>query len=140
MVIGSSEVELGLSTAEDMCPKQLISMGAYLLIWPDKKYVNTQNISDHGSMEHTETTEGTVTVTLCKTDGTQYGAYTKSATAPANPGNGDLWMDVSVASVPVLKELVSMEHLTPKESDLPVPLQKKSCSTREGSRQQEDSA
>lgn len=106
VVYNSYTVDLGLSTAANMCPKQLISMGAYLLIWPDKKYLNTQDLSDKGSMERTFTLgeSATVTATLCQRDGTAYGSYTASATAPADPANGDLWMDTSNADVPVLKE------------------------------------
>lgn len=97
-------VEMGLSTAESMCPKQLISMGAYLLIWPDKKFLNTQDFSDKGSMEHSFAARGTVTIKLAQADGTEYGSYVTGATAPQNPANGDLWMDTSNEAVPVLKE------------------------------------
>ncbi|MBR5572133.1 MAG: hypothetical protein IKV99_05770 [Oscillospiraceae bacterium] len=40
--------------------KQLISMGAYLLIWPDKCYLNTADLRDCGSIESAVTTEGSV--------------------------------------------------------------------------------
>ena len=40
-------VELGLTEGE----KQMVSMGAYLLVWPDKKYVNTADITDCGSTD-----------------------------------------------------------------------------------------
>ena len=94
-------VDLGLTSDG---PKQLISMGAYLLIWPDKKYLNTQDLTDYGSMENTVAVDGTVSVTLCDRDGKSYGDYTISETAPANPSHGDMWMDTSNAEVPVLKE------------------------------------
>ena len=97
------EIDMELSTAEAMCPKQLISMGAYLLIWPDKKWLNTQMLSEHGSMEHEVTTSGDVTVTLCRKDGTEYGGYTVGGEAPEEPGNGALWMDTS-GETPYLKE------------------------------------
>ena len=73
--------------------KQLVSMGAYLLIWPDKKYVNTQDLSDCGSLENTAETTGAVTFTLCRRDGTAYEDYTSGAAAPEGAGNGDLWLD-----------------------------------------------
>lgn len=86
--------------------KQLVSMGAYLIIWPDKKYLNTQNLADYGSLGNTVTIpdSSTVSVTLCKQDGTEYSGYTVSSTEPETPDNGDLWMDTSNAEVPVLKE------------------------------------
>ena len=42
IVIGGKAVELGLSEGV----KQLVSMGAYLVIWPDRKYINTADTTD----------------------------------------------------------------------------------------------
>ena len=104
VVYNGYRVELGLSTAAAKCPKQLLSMGAYLLIWPDKKYLNTKDLSDKGSMENRVTVSGTVTISLCRQDGTAYGSSTASSTAPADPTAGQLWIDTSNSAVPVLKE------------------------------------
>lgn len=100
IVYNNYTIDLGLTSGV----KQLISMGAYLVIWPDKKYLNTQDLSDYGSLEASTTTSTTVSVTLCRQDGTSYGTYTISTTAPDDPDNGDMWMDTSNADVPVLKE------------------------------------
>lgn len=97
VVINGLPVEMDLSTASGMVPKQLISMGAYLLIWPDKKYINTADLNDKGSMESSITISGQVTVTLCRRDGGDIGAYTKSPTAPEDPADKDYWMDTSGA-------------------------------------------
>lgn len=94
IIYNGYEIDMGLSDGE----KQLISMGAYLLIWPDKKWLNTQKLSEYGDMEHTVTTSGTVTASLCKQDGSLYENISISATAPANPKDGQLWMDISGAS------------------------------------------
>lgn len=104
VVYNGYTIEMGLSTAATDCPKQLVSMGAYLLIWPDKKYLNTQDLSDRGSMENSYAADGTVTLQLSKVDGTAYSGYTASDTEPENPANGALWMDTSNPDVPVLKE------------------------------------
>ena len=40
-VIGEERIEMGLSTAARDNPKHLVSMGAYVIIMPDKKYINT---------------------------------------------------------------------------------------------------
>lgn len=106
LVYNNYEIDMELSTAEAMCPKQLISMGAYLLIWPDKKWLNTQKLSEYGSMEHKVESSGEVTVTLCKKDGTEYGGYTVGGEAPVGPENGELWMDTS-SDTPALKEFSS---------------------------------
>ena len=76
-------------------PKQLISMGAYIVIMPDKKYINTKNLSDYGSIEATWTSTSTVTYTLCKMDGEAYSNYIVSPNEPQNPANMALWIDTS---------------------------------------------
>lgn len=75
-------------------PKQLVSMGAYLIIMPDKKYVNTENTSDYGSIE-ASFTASTVTYELCKVDGVVYGEIPSSTTPPKDPINMQLWIDES---------------------------------------------
>lgn len=91
LIYDGYEIEMGLSEGE----KQLVSMGAYLLIWPDKKWINTQQLDERGDMENTVTTATTVTATLCKQDGSPYTGITISQTAPASPADEDLWMDIS---------------------------------------------
>jgi len=73
--------------------KQLVSMGAYLLIFPDKKYINTQDLTDFGSMENVRTTTGEVTFTLCDGTGESLGSYAAGTEAPQEPRTGDLWLD-----------------------------------------------
>lgn len=55
----------GLKTALELTEgdKQLVSMGAYLIIWPDKCYLNTADLSDYGSLESEMTTTGSVVLT-----------------------------------------------------------------------------
>lgn len=83
--------------------KTLVSMGAYVLIWPDRVYINTEDYSDSGYLENrtdtgplTETSP--VRYTLAMQDGNAYGNVTLGSTAPENPANGDMWLDTS--SVP----------------------------------------
>lgn len=98
----------GLTVSDDpaMCPKKIVNFGAYVCIWPDKKYFNTVNLSDYGSMERLFTVDGTyVSLTMCRADGTNYDMtqITVSATAPSNPANGKLWIDQS-GDVDVLRQ------------------------------------
>lgn len=89
-VMNEYRVDMGLSDE----PKQLVSMGAYVIIMPDKKYINTANIADRGNIEAEFTTNGTTTFELCKLDGSLYTEYPASDEAP--PGeNLALWMDTS---------------------------------------------
>lgn len=94
-VINGYHVDMGLSTAEDDCPKQLISMGAYVIIMPDKKYINTLDLTDYGSMEASFVTSSDVTFALCTIDGAAYSGATASASEPENPENLALWIDTS---------------------------------------------
>jgi hypothetical protein len=90
-VVGETKVNMGLSDGE----KQLISMGAYVIIWPDKKYINTMDLADYGSMEASCETSGSVSFTLCSVTGDPYTDATVSETAPEGPENMDLWIDTS---------------------------------------------
>lgn len=84
-----------ISNADEMLPKKLVSMGAYIIIYPDKLYVNTENYTDCGSIDASFTTSGDVTYTFCKADGTAYDQPQINAVEPQNPSNGDLWIDSS---------------------------------------------
>lgn len=83
-----------------ICEKTLISMGAYIIIMPDKKYINTTDYSDKGRIERAVSIMEKVTFSLCKIDGTEYknadGAEIKAQDkAPANPANYSYWIDTS---------------------------------------------
>lgn len=73
--------------------KQLVSMGAYLLIWPDKKYLNTKDITDFGSMEAGFESTGTVTYSLSMADGGALSVV--STTKPEEPAGGEYWIDTT---------------------------------------------
>lgn len=92
-IIDEYRVSMGL-TADDT-PKTLISMGAYVIIMPDKKYINTADLTDYGPIEASVTTSSTITFSLCKLDGAEYDNITTQDTEPENPENMDLWLDTS---------------------------------------------
>ena len=113
-VINEKEIPMGLVTECNTCPrkdyctaykegktvcqKQLISMGAYVIIWPDKKYINTQDLSDFGNIEAffpgVEGQTVNATYEMCKLDGTVYTSAKQSDTAP-DPEEAKLWIDTS---------------------------------------------
>ena len=97
-VINEYHINMGLSTKEEDCPKTLISMGAYVIIMPDKKYINTKDYSDKGNIEATLETSGETTFELCKIDGSAYKDVPAQDTAPKSPEDAELWLDTS--SVP----------------------------------------
>ena len=80
----------GLQTARET---QLVSMGAYLCVFPDKKYINTMDLSDYGSMGASWTYTGPVTYTMCRRDGSIYTDVTRGPAEPESAVNGDVWVD-----------------------------------------------
>lgn len=96
-----------LSTDPDDCPKQMVSMGAYLCIFPDGVYLNTADITDYGEMAATFTSieDADIVYTPCRVDGTEYDMSnaTMSTTEPEEPENGDYWLDTS-SDTHVLKQ------------------------------------
>ena len=84
--------------------KQMVSMGAYGIVFPDGVYVNTQDLSDWGTLENRRQAAGGVSVGLCDRDGGALGSFVTGTEAPEEAENGTLWMDVSAAE-PVLRQL-----------------------------------
>ena len=90
-VINEYPVDMGLNDE----PKQLISMGAYVIIMPDKKWINTLDVTEFGDIEASFTSENDVTFSLCTVDGADYENMTVSAEEPEEPENMELWIDTS---------------------------------------------
>lgn len=87
-----------LSQDAGMLPKQIIPMGAYLIIWPDGKYYNTVDETDHGSINRLFSSENNeIHFELCEMDGTKYNEekMTVGNTAPPDPQDGDYWIDTN---------------------------------------------
>lgn len=92
-VMNGYDYELNLSTDPADCPKKLVGMGSYVIILPDKKYINTADTSDCGPMEAEWSSTGTVHMALCRGDGEQIEGAVESATAPELPIDGQYWVD-----------------------------------------------
>ena len=90
-VMNEYRIDMGLNDE----PKRLISMGAYVIILPDKKYINTADISEFGNIEAEFTTSTPVSFTLCKLDGAEYIVEYTQPDEPAEPANMALWIDTS---------------------------------------------
>lgn len=76
-VINKHRVPLGLTVDKDengkILPKRLVSMGKYVIIMPDKKYVNTEDFEvDYGSIEEEYNSTTTVTFKMSMLDGEEY--------------------------------------------------------------------
>lgn len=97
-VIGEYRVDMGLSTDENKSPKQLVSMGAYVVILPDRKYINTEDLTDFGNIDASFTSTSPVTFSLSLQDGSAQDITYTQNTVPDDPSNRDTWLDTS--SVP----------------------------------------
>ncbi len=78
------------------CKKQMVSMGAYVLIFPDKKWVcAAPEDLTFGDMEAEVTAEAAVT--LCDGAGKDFEKVTFSK--PSAPADGALWLDKNTAAL-----------------------------------------
>lgn len=93
LVVGDTAAALGLSQGR----KKIASLGSMLVVYPDKKYVDTADPAVWGSLDAVYS--GSVSVSLCDEAGGGY-SPTVSASAPESPSPGALWLDTS--GVPVL--------------------------------------
>lgn len=91
LYINGNDAGLSLSATGE---KQLVSMGAYICIFPDGQYINTVDYSDCGFMAWKKTVTDSVTFTPCKDDGTDLDAAV--GTEPESPKDGQYWMDTTV--------------------------------------------
>lgn len=77
--------------------KQIVSMGAYAVFFPDKKYLNTADLGDYGALEASWAASDTTKVKyeLCRADGSAMTAKYIQAADPGAASNGDIWIDTS---------------------------------------------
>lgn len=97
-VLGQERISMGLSVQPEDCPKRLQAMGAYVIILPDRKYINTLSPEDRGDLEAVFSGEN-VEAALCREDGTLMEDVALGDTAP----EAGLWLDTSTDS-PVLRQ------------------------------------
>ena len=85
IINGDERIAMGLTVDRDdegnIIPKTLISMGAYIIIMPDKKYINASNTKDFGSIEASATTSYEVSFAPCMSDGGNMIVVTASTAA-----------------------------------------------------------
>ena len=115
-VMNEEEYNLGTTTIESDVERTIVSMGAYVIIMPDKKYISTVATEDEngnktmewGNIEETYISpdDTKVTFNLCKMDGTEYEIDMTSPNEPTDAGkdengkviplpNGYTWLDTS---------------------------------------------
>ena len=93
-------VEMGLNNTTE---KNLVSMGAFVVIMPDKKWINVTT-GKYGDIEASFYAENAgYIIRQCWPDGSLFENVKQSETAPGEPANGDLWLDLS-GDEPSLKQ------------------------------------
>ena len=124
-VMNGDEHNLGVTSIDADEKRTLTSMGAYVIITPDNKYISTvptvdedgNETIDKGDIEVSFPATDTIpedaktTFKLCKMDGTEYAIDIASADEPDDTEesplpNGYLWLDTS-ESTPSLKQYSS---------------------------------
>ena len=97
-VMNEYRVEMGLNDE----PKQLISMGAYVIILPDRKWINTLDLTDYGDIDASyaspigeDGNPATISFELCTLTGDNISAAYVSADEPSEPKNLEYWIDTS---------------------------------------------
>ena len=93
----AAEHVTGLAPGE----KQLVSMGAYIVIFPDKVYYNTADETS-GSLEasytRTATDESPIRYTMCRSDGTDYTRVHIGDEEPESSAEIDVWISTGGGS------------------------------------------
>ena len=95
-----------LASGLDSRPKTLISMGAYVIILPDKKWVNVAACMEGAEEDVTGDMEASCqisTINPCKANGEKLDNGALAVKKPADPEDGKLWMDMSLWP-PVLRK------------------------------------
>jgi hypothetical protein len=93
--MNQSEYDLGMTPIEEDVERSLVSMGAYVVVFPDKLYINTKDTTDKGNIDAEFTTSGTVKFELCDMDGNPYVVNEASADEPSSPTDKMIWLDQS---------------------------------------------
>ena len=99
-VMNGWPVNIGLTEGK----KELVSMGIYVIILPDKKYVNTLNKADYGSLEAVFPNASGITFSLCREDGTDFEDLYKGDTPPETPKDGQYWLDTTQSGLKLWNE------------------------------------
>lgn len=94
-IMNEQEYDLGITPIDAAEERRLVSMGAYVVIFPDRLYINTKDTTEKGSIDAEFTTSGTVTYELCDAEGNPYVVNETSVEEPTEPTDKMIWLDRS---------------------------------------------
>ena len=102
--INGREIEY-MSSSDIESKRQLVGMGAYVVMFPDGKYINLLDYDDCGTLGQKNTSrplgadaDGVIQhliLTPSTIDGKNISAKTIGTVAPSSPDNGEIWVDNS---------------------------------------------
>lgn len=90
-VVGNERIPLGLNSER----KTLISHGAYVIIMPDKRYINTADTTDFGDIEAAFSYSGEVKYTVSKQNGDAFDILFMSSDKLSSASVDAYWLDIS---------------------------------------------
>jgi hypothetical protein len=90
--LSGERINMGLSIDSS---KQLVRMGAYVLIFPDRKYINTVDHNDRGDIEAVFHSDSEAYVYPCRADGEELVDEIVSPDEPQNPKDGAYWINTA---------------------------------------------
>lgn len=90
--LSGERINMGLSIDSS---KHLVRMGAYVLIFPDKKYINTVDHNDRGDIEAVFHSSTEAYVYPCRADGEELVDEIVSPDEPQNPKDGAYWINTA---------------------------------------------
>ena len=93
LFINGKQTDLMLSSVPEDQPRQLITMGAWLIILPDRKYINTGDLQDFGSIDAEVRTSAPVCLCQCTLDGQEIHPGFSGAETPESPEDRSWWLD-----------------------------------------------
>lgn len=94
---------------QDLVTRQLVMIGAYLIVLPDNQYINTADLDDNGKIEYSfvSTSGKSVVVQPCDMDGSTYSIDYVGKTMPENYWDGFVWLDSSNSPATIKKYYAS---------------------------------
>lgn len=115
LVVNGARIDLSL--ADDGKQKRLVRMGAYVVVLPDKRYLNLADLGDYGAIE-ARVTASEVEITPCRADGSFYTRVVSAPVEPKAPTEGEsvAWVDTSrypralLEYSQILKSWIELEH------------------------------
>ena len=100
--IGGIEYDLGVGAESPDRPKQIVRMGAYLIVLPDMVYINTADVTDKGKIEDTFSGNVDYEVTVVDFQGNSPDYSQAQKPSGETIKNGVLWHRTGSASATAL--------------------------------------